>query len=424
MFLEKLGRGIVLREIIALYNVLIYLFVPLMGYVFYSRESRLASLFLRYMRVPANVYFDLALPAISLFTAVLCWPLERGFSDTSEDIDNTISRAQVILPEKKIIGIVLLVMGLVISLVIRYLPEALQYFFTLFYMSSFAGLLYIYFSPAFPGRKMLMFLFGLFIVFSAFGNGMFTIVVYMGMTLFSFFYLKSNVSVFRKAILFVLIALVLIVIQSVKPVYRKEVLRENKENKAMEFLNLAYNRISDPKALLDPKPMFFVYYRTNQGFYVTLVQNYIPAVKPYDNGEKLFGVIASSFVPRFLWPDKPKAGGIENMRYYTGYNIAGYTVNVGPLGEAYGSFGTKGAIIYMALLAFFIRFAYRKVFSLARTYPLIVFWIPVLFYEVSYSGENDTLQIMNSIVKSSLFLFLLFKILPSVFVERDKTALK
>jgi hypothetical protein len=75
--------------------------------------------------------------------------------------------------------------------------------------------------------------------------------------------------------------------------------------------------------------------------------------------------MASAFVPRFLWADKPMAGGIANMKYYTGYTIKGYTTNVGPLGEAYGSFGVTGGVVFMMVLGTFIRFAYKKVFSLS-----------------------------------------------------------
>lgn len=415
MFLDKLGKGIVLREIIALYNVFIYLSVPLFGYVFYMRNNQLSSLFLRYMRVSEEVYFDLALPSISAFVCVLCWPLSQTNSDEGAALESTIVRARSMLADKRVIGVSLLVIGVLISLIITYLPESLQYFFTLFYMSSFAGLLYIYFSEKFPFKKLIMVAFALFIFLSAIGNGMFTIVVYMGMTIFSFFFIGKKFKLVTKVGIFASLALLLIVVQTVKPQYRRSVLKYNKENKAGEFFKLAVKQVGDLENLLTPNSLFFVYYRTNQGFYVTLVQKYIPSVKPHDNGDKVFKVIASAFVPRFLWPDKPKAGGIENMKYYTGLSISGYTTNVGPLGEAYGSFGAKGAIFFMIALALFIRYAYRMVFYIGRTMPLIIFWIPVLFYEVSYSGENDTLQVLNSIVKAAVFIFIIYRVAPRVF---------
>lgn len=418
MFLDKLGKGIVLREIIALYNVFIYLSVPLFGYIFYMNNSHLSSIFLRYMRVSEEVYFDLALPSISAFVFVLCWPLSQANSDEGASLESTLARAKMMLTDKKAVGVSLLIIGVLISLGITYLPESLQYFFTLFYMSSFAGLLYIYFSESFPLKKVILTGFALFIFLSAIGNGMFTIVVYMGMTIFSFFFIGKKYKLLTKVSIFALLAVVLIVVQTAKPQYRRSVLRYDKENKLGEFFKIAAKQMGDLDNLLQPNSLFFVYYRTNQGFYVTLVQKYIPTVKPHDNGEKVFKVIISAFIPRFLWPDKPKAGGIENMKYYTGLQISGYTTNVGPLGEAYGSFGSKGAIFFMIGLALFIRFSYRMVFYIGRSLPLMIFWIPVLFYEVSYSGENDTLQVLNSIVKAAVFIFIIYRAAPQVFKSR------
>jgi len=125
-------------------------------------------------------------------------------------------------------------------------------------------------------------------------------------------------------------------------------------------------------------------------------------------------------VPRFMWADKPMAGGAANMQYYAGYTIKGYTVNIGPLGEAYGSFGVTGGIIFMMVLGAFIRFAYGAVFRLAGRFPLLVFWLPVLFYQVTYSGENDTLQILNSLMKSAFFIWLLYKAFPQLLMPSKK----
>ena len=51
------------------------------------------------------------------------------------------------------------------------------------------------------------------------------------------------------------------------------------------------------------------------------------------------------------------AGGQYNMKYYTGLVIEGWSTNVGPVGEAYGSFGVTGGIMYMFCLGLFIRWA-------------------------------------------------------------------
>ena len=97
---------------------------------------------------------------------------------------------------------------------------------------------------------------------------------------------------------------------------------------------------------------------------------------------------------------------------------------MGPLGEAFGSFGAVGGIIYMFFLGLFIRWAYLKVFQVSRKIPLIIFWLPLLFYQVSYSAENDTLQILNSLTKGALFIFIIYKIFPSIFTTIQKKEIK
>ena len=147
-----------------------------------------------------------------------------------------------------------------------------------------------------------------------------------------------------------------------------------------------------------------------------------PAVQPYDNGSQLGTTLAASLVPRLFWPNKPTAGGKNNMKHYTGVTIRGWSTNVGPLGEAYGSFGPIGGIVFMFVIGAFIRWGYRLTFSLSRKVPFLIFWLPVLFYQVTYSAESDTLQILNSLFKSAFFVWALTKLIPAWFgiVKKSK----
>jgi hypothetical protein len=244
---------------------------------------------------------------------------------------------------------------------------------------------------------------------------MFTIIAYMGITLFSFFFVGKKSPMYKKLIGFTIGIFLLLVIQSVKQTYRKITWTGNFEgNKAVLFSNLVQQRAT-ASGLFTEDAFFPMYYRGNEGFNVAMVMHRIPALQPYDNGINLAKTFASTVVPRVLWTDKPESGGKFNMKYYAGYEIEGFSTNVIPIGEAYGSFGPLGGIIYMILLGAFVRWAYRKVFIIANKTPLIIFWIPVLFYQVVYSMESDTLQIMNSLVKSAFFIWVLTKFMPGWF---------
>jgi hypothetical protein len=413
--LDKLGKGIVLREMIAFHTTFVCLVMPAVGYELYSYSNFMARKWIRYMLVEQDVYFPFALPAVALFALTICLPIySKKFSDEGDFIKQTIVRAKEKLlgPGMQKRGIYLLIIGVVAFYISDFLPVAVRFVFLLFYFAAFAAVLYVFFSPAFKYKVLLLSLFIGFILANAVRSGMFTIVAYMGITIFSFLFVGKKVAFWKKLSFFAVGAFMLMLIQAVKPDFRRITWKgEYGGNKTELFFDLMADKISEGK-IFSEEAFFWIYYRTNQGYNVGLVMRRIPYIQQHDGGKNLAINAASSLVPRFLWPDKPEAGGKFNMKYYAGVNLRGWSTNIGPLGEAYGSFGVTGGIIFMGVLGLFIRWAYVKVFSIARRLPLIVCWLPVLFYQVTYSAETDTLQIMNSLVKSAFFIWLLFKIMP------------
>jgi hypothetical protein len=421
--LYKLGRGIVLREIIALHSVFTCLVMPLIGYNYYTIENPMAHAFYKYMPVSFDLYFSYALPAIAGFIFTLCFPLsQQKASDEGDFIMERFRQLKNILSGHGNTALYLLIFGVICSFVQPMAPEALQFFVILFFWACFAAILYIYFSTGLPYRVSSLTIFILFILYQALQQGMFTVVAYMGMTMFSFIFLGRHSTMVKKVSIFAISLFALLLIQSVKTIYRDYTWRGKKgvvENKAILFTSLIGEKLNDPSELFTVKAMFPIYMRTNQGFNVALVMRRFPAVRPFDYGDNLLISLAASLVPRFLWPNKPEAGGKYNMLYYTGFRIRGWSTNVGPLGEAYGSFGVEGGILYMFMLGLFIRWAYWLVFRVSRKIPLIIFWLPLLFYQVSYSAENDTLQILNSLTKGALFIYILYKIFPSIYLPKQ-----
>lgn len=412
--LDKMGRGIVFRESTAFLYVLTCLIMPLVGYVYFTSDNQLAKMWVKHMPVPEEIYFSFALPAVTAFSMTLICPLGiKEQLDEGQPLLNSLRKVREVMGKHKNLGIVIVVTGIVFNMVVRLLPGGLQFFVTLFYFGCFAGLLYVYFAPPFRYKKLIIILFIGYILANALNSGMFTIVAYMGVTLFSFFIVSARRSFLRNLVILILAVGFILVLQSTKGAYRKYTWQSNYGgSKAVLFTDLFLQTAKKGDALLEKSAFFNTYVRTNQGFNVALVMRRIPVYQPYDNGNNLVRVIASAFVPRFLWPDKPEAGGKFNMQYYAGYTIRGWSTNVGPLGEAYGSFGVTGGILYMLLLGAFIRWAYKLVFVFGKKSPLLICWIPLLFYQVTYSAETDTLQILNSLIKSAFFVWLLYKMIP------------
>ena len=414
MILDRLGKGIVLREIIALFTVFTCLIMPIVGFEFYPISNPLSRLWIKYMPINELVYFNYAFPAVSGFCWAICIPLKTTIADEGNFLKNAFVQIKN-YESKGRIGLILMILGFFISLTVPYLPGALQFVANLFYFASFAGFLYMYFDKTFPMRKWILLIFSLVILYGGIKSGMFTIVAYMGLTIISILAYGRRYSLLRKTIVFILILFVFVVLQNTKRVYRELTWSIGASGEVSLFVDLFIENLQKKEALFDINGFFPIYTRTNQGYNVALVMRRFPAIKPFDNGDRLQTVIISSLVPRLFWPDKPKAGGQFNMDYYAGFRIRGWSTNVGPMGEAYGSFGSMGGIIYMIILGLFIRWFYSRIFFIGRKYPLLILWIPVLFYQVTYSAENDTLQILNSLFKASFFIYLLFKFFPKVF---------
>jgi hypothetical protein len=417
MVLDKLGKGIVLRELMALHGCVVCLLMPLLGYLVYDHNNRLSAMWVRYMPISDDRYFGLALPAMAGFIFTVCWPMNNlPATDNGKNLLEILKKAKEILGRKPMVGLLLLIIGIGVFSVSDFLPQSLQFAFLLFFFSAFAGLLYLYFTPYVSYKTPILLLFGGFIVFHALRTGMFTIIAYMGITLFSFFFIGKKSPMWKKLIGFTVSIFLLLLIQSVKQNYRKLTwTKEYEGNRAVLFTSLIQERLASSSGQSTADAFFPMYYRTNQGYNVAMVMKRIPDLQPYDNGVNLAKTFASALVPRVLWPDKPEAGGKFNMKYYTGYVIEGWSTNVGPLGEAYGSFGVIGGIIYMTLMGAFVRWSYRKVFIIANRIPLMLFWIPVLFYQVTYALESDTLQILNSLFKAAFFVWILTKFAPQWF---------
>lgn len=417
MILDKMGKGIVLRESTAMLYVITSLIMPLVGYMYYTSDNRLSKIWIKYMPIAEDTYFSFALPAIACFCIALTCPLGiKDSADEGKSLEGFINRMKQALSKSKNYGLAIIVVGVITGRLVSYLPGGLQFFATLFFFASFAGLLYVYFLPDYKYKKIVILAFLAVNILNALSSGMFTIVAYMGITIYSFFLIASKPSLLKKTILLILASCFIIVLQNTKLAYRKYTWKLGYAGSQVElFSQLFIDNLQKGDVLIEKDNFFPIYTRINQGYNVAMVMRRIPSYQPHDDGKNLFTGFASTLIPRFLWPDKPEAGGKFNMKYYAGYSVVGWSTDVGPLGEAYGSFGVTGGILYMFLLGAFIRWAYKRVFLLSRKIPLLICWIPVLFFQITYSGETDTLQILNSLFKAAIFIWLLYKLFPFFF---------
>jgi hypothetical protein len=416
--LDKLGKGLVLRELVALHTIFICLLMPTVGYDIYNRDNFLSRVFLRFMLVPEDQYFSYVIPAVCAFSIAMCYPIKKSNSvlDEGNSFKHLLQLVRNELKTNTRTGIVIVVTGVIMFFFLEYVPDVVKFAITLLFFSSFAGILYIFYCQPFPTKNLVLGLFIVFVLGLTVQSGVFTIVVYMGITIFSYLFLGKKYALGKKFLVFVIGVFFLFITQNVKTAYRDITWEGNhQDDKTSTFMDVIFDRVTNIEKLVSSDGFFPVYMRTNQGYNISRVMQRIPSQQDFDGGNHLLVTSASALVPRFLWPDKPEAGGKESMKYFTGVDITGYSTNVSPIGEAYGSFGTTGGIAFMFIFGLFIRWVYKRIFVIAQNLPLLILWMPVLFYQVTFCMETDSLQALNALLKGAFFLWLLYKIIPSWF---------
>ncbi len=417
IFLNKLGKGFFMRELIYLHAVFTCLFMPLLGYLYYNTQNPLALLWFRYMPVEQGTYFSTVLPAVLLFGIGLLMPSRNyNFDDTAFVKDRIAAIKKGLQAVPSLFVMVLFGISMIAYFTRSFLPEALQQVIYYLFLAFFTAVLYVMYHEKIKTKWIFFGLAVVFVVWDTLRGGMFTFPVYMGALVLMFLIGDKPVKLHIKVILISLSLSAIIFMQFFKLSYRNEVWRGTTEAASADAVDKALAgsiKAMGNDDLVDAA--FPLYYRMNQGYNVGLTIKHIPAVKPFADGEELFIVFSSAFVPRLFWPDKPRAGGHYNMERYAGYIIKGFSTNVGPIGEAYGNFGKIGGAIYMFFFGLFLRWAYFVVLKRSFKLPLLLLWIPVLFFQITYVMETDSLQAFNFFLKGIVFVWIMYRLFPRLF---------
>ena len=413
--LNKFGNGSFLLEVIYFHACLTCLAMPVFGYVYFNQSNPVAVIWRKFMPVPEEAYFTFLIPAC----IALSWAFFM-FRGNSRD-DYSVIRNIISSVKKDVLTIplgtirALFFISLLTYSVSSFLPEAFRQVSNFVYFSFYTSIFYIYYHKKFPHRHIYLIAALAFVIFDALRGGMFTIIAYMGGILLILLLADVKIKYYNRIILFSLVLFFLGFIQMFKIGWREENwLSEDKQRLAMER-SLKAAKLNKYQSVLYP-----IYVRANQGFNIALVQRRIPQRVDYLGGEYLGLTFIASFVPRLFWPDKPMAGGKANMKMYTGVNLKGVSMNVGPFGEAYGSFGNFFGCLYVFMFGLFIRFSYLFFLKKSSIIPVLLLWMPVLFYQIIYIIETDSMQAFNSLIKGSVFVWVLYKIFPSLFPTKSQ----
>ncbi len=111
------------------------------------------------------------------------------------------------------------------------------------------------------------------------------------------------------------------------------------------------------------------------------------------------------------------------MLYYGNVQLDKASMNVGPIGEAYGSFGFYNSFVYLFIFGAFISGSIHLFLKICLDLPLLILWLPVVFFQTVYCSETDSLQVFNSLFKTAFLLFFIFKLFPKIIGFNEQNSL-
>lgn len=399
-FLDNLGKKVVVLDIAVILASFTWLVMPVIFYHNYTRQDRVAYLFNKYMPISSDDYFSYAFPGT--VAMIIGFKLRLARLQINEHSQEYKERIRRYFSGKEKIKIGFILIGVSLSSgVLRFvIPASIGRVVYLLEHLSMVGVFYIFFSDHKRKNLIVLGVIGLTLL-NSLQTGMFGELVY-SMALFYILialYLKQ-ISFFKKLVVFVCGIFMVFLLQSVKSAYRA--VAWTKGGSASYFTELIADRLEDPSLLLQKDQLFEVAVRMNQGWLIGVTMDRVPSRFPYANGETLATSIAAAFIPRVVWPDKPMAGGKYNLKRFWGYDLHGYSMNIGSIGEAYGNFG-KGGIVFMFFYGLFFNFVLTKLLKWSERRPSVICWIPFLFF-YAVVVETDVLTTFSSLVTGVIFM--------------------
>lgn len=147
---------------------------------------------------------------------------------------------------------------------------------------------------------------------------------------------------------------------------------------------------------------FELYRRLNQGWLVSAVLEREEHGKVSGDG-LLLESFAASIIPRFLWPEKPAAGGQAKISNYTNLVLTNSTsMNISPFAEIVIQFSGFAAIVISFLYALFLCQSVCLLVDFSVAGRISFFIVPFILSQV-YKVETDMVTVMNFLIKGFVF---------------------
>lgn len=394
-FTMQLGKGLPILELMILIAGLQWIVGPLIEYASPSMHYKY------YMYVEQAIYMGYIVPAYVVFSGIIFIGVKR-MSMYQLGLDQLVYYSKF--------GIYLLVIGVVYD----FLSDALSFLGFLGYIISnfkYVGAIILYFSPNKKLRRLFYFVI-LFLLYRSLAMAMFHDFILWSVFFYMFWAYKFKPSIKTKLSTYALAAVLIVSLQTVKAAYRSEVWAGYSGNKVELFTGLMYDALLGDSTGLGDGVGTNV--RLNQGWIISAIMDHVPSNRDFFAGTTISEALKASVLPRFLDPEKAKAGGQENFRKFTGLQIGdGTSMGISIVGEGYGNFGVMGGILFMGIWGFVVLQIWKYLMRKSAKKVLLLAFLPLIFLQV-IKAETELLVVLNHLVKSLIVVLLFLWITKSV----------
>lgn len=392
-YIDSLGRELAIVPVVALVASAQWLLGPYLAYNFDLTTEKYR------MYVDQDDYFIFVLPSIIAFIGVLHFLAPKI---TLEHIGQRITD-NVRISNRVVYAI--LVLGFVSDAASAYAPASIGFLFFLTSQFKFIAVAYMLILKM-KGRWWLTGFAFAALVGSSLETGLFHDIALWSALILSFVAYEFRLSTATKAAIVLVMAVFAMQLQTIKSQYR-EILQTGLGSGGIEaFFELFLdNHLSDTQTV-DGDDLSMLNARLNQGWIISAIMNYVPAFQQYENGRTVIAAARDSVLPRLL-SGKRAVNMSESFIRYTGLSVGSNTsFGISVVGEAWVNFGEWG-IAFMLLFGAFYGGVLKWIYWISKKYPTVILWAPLVFLQ-AIKAETELVVVMNHMVKSGMFLILIY----------------
>ncbi|MBN2891863.1 MAG: hypothetical protein JXL97_08355 [Bacteroidales bacterium] len=396
-FFIEIGQKIEIRDVMIILAALQWIIGPMLAFIFYPDDE------FYYMAVNLQTYMGFVVPATYTFAIGMYLPFWKKIVTEKKYLNDI----RAFFNKNKNIDIVFILIGTLSELFIEIVPANIRFVLFLFSGLRFIGLYFLLLSDRKYKRVFIIIIIG-WLFFVSLRESLFhDLLLWLGFFVIIAAFINKPKQITKFYFIFGIV-LLSIVIQTVKFSYREAINEGVTGSKMNLFARLVKDKVIETDYATSESNLSAMVVRINQGWIIARIMRWTPEYEPFAKGETIITAIEASFMPRFLFPNKVRAGGRTYFERFTGKRISDETsMGLGLLGEAYANYGIRGGAFFMLMIGLFYNFFLSRIYKIALKHPAIIFFIPLLFLQV-VKAETDFSVILNHLIKASVVVWAIF----------------